>query len=102
MIASLLYPQVKASRANEFMIMNPPTETSVAPDMSVPGVPGADLVVVETDFVLGRSETFLDGPAPGHRRRPPSTTALDHERLHAEVASDVGSAGLGLVSAAPG
>ena len=36
-------------------------------DMSVPGVPGADLVVVETDFVLGRSETFLDGPAcPGH------------------------------------
>jgi hypothetical protein len=31
MIASLLYPQVKASRANEFMIMNPPTETSVAP-----------------------------------------------------------------------
>ena len=36
-------------------------------DMSVPGVPGADLVVVEADFVLGRSETFLDGPAcPGH------------------------------------
>jgi len=28
---------------------------------------------------------------------PSSTTALDHERLHAEVASDVGSAGLGLV-----
>ncbi len=33
---------------------------------------------------------------------PASTTALDHERLQAEVASDVGSAGLGLVSAAPG
>jgi len=33
MIASLLYPQVKASRANEFMIMNPPTETSVAPEI---------------------------------------------------------------------
>ena len=36
-------------------------------DMSVPGVPGADLVVVESDFVLSRSETFFDGPAcPGH------------------------------------
>ena len=36
-------------------------------DMSVPGVPGADLVVVETDFVLAGSEAFLDGPAcPGH------------------------------------
>ena len=33
---------------------------------------------------------------------PTSTTALDHQRLQAEVASDVGSAGLGLVSAAPG
>ena len=33
--------------------------------------------------------------------RAASTTALDHERLQAEVASDVGSAGLGLVSAAP-
>ena len=36
-------------------------------DMSMPGVPGADLVVVESDFVFGRSETFFDGPArPGH------------------------------------
>ena len=35
--------------------------------MSMPGVPGADLVVVESDFVLGGSETFFDGPArPGH------------------------------------
>jgi len=34
MIASLLYPQVKASRANEFMIMSPPTETSVAPELT--------------------------------------------------------------------
>ena len=34
---------------------------------SVPGSQVRDLVVVETDFVLGRSETFLDGPAcPGH------------------------------------
>src|SRR2546430_15267104 len=30
--------------------------------MSVPGVPGADLVVVESDFVLAGSETFFDGP----------------------------------------
>ena len=47
MIASLLYPQVKASRANEFMIMNPPTETSVAPDLGAveilgPGDEGHD------------------------------------------------------------
>ena len=36
-------------------------------DMSMPGVPGADLVVVESDFVFGRSETFFDGPArPGY------------------------------------
>jgi exo-beta-1,3-glucanase (GH17 family) len=31
--------------------------------MSVPGVPGADLVVVESDFVLAGSEAFFDGPA---------------------------------------
>ena len=36
-------------------------------DMSVPGVPGADLVVVESDFVLAGSEAFFDGPAcSGH------------------------------------
>jgi hypothetical protein len=36
-------------------------------DMSMPGVPGADLVVVESDFVFAGSETFFDGPArPGH------------------------------------
>ena len=36
-------------------------------DMSMPGVPGTDLVVVESDFVLAGSETFFDGPArPGH------------------------------------
>ena len=35
-------------------------------DMSVPGVPGADLVVVEADVILGGSEAFLDRPArPG-------------------------------------
>jgi hypothetical protein len=35
--------------------------------MSVPGVPGADLVVVEPGLVLGRSEAFFDGPAcPGY------------------------------------
>ena len=34
--------------------------------MPVPGVPGADLVVVESDFVLPGSEAFLDWPAcPG-------------------------------------
>lgn len=32
-------------------------------DMPVPGVPGADLVVVESGFVFGRSEAFFDGPA---------------------------------------
>ena len=36
-------------------------------DMSMPGVPGADLVVVESDFVFAGSEAFFDGPArPGH------------------------------------
>src|SRR5664280_1033596 len=36
-------------------------------DMSVPGVPGADLVVVESNLILGGSETFFDGPArPRH------------------------------------
>ena len=36
-------------------------------DMSVPGVPGADLVVVETDFILARSEALFDRPArSGH------------------------------------
>lgn len=36
-------------------------------DMSMPGVPGADLVVVESDFVFAGSETFFDGPArPGY------------------------------------
>src|SRR2546421_12297310 len=35
--------------------------------MSVPGVPGAHLIVVESDFVLAGSETFFDGPPrPGH------------------------------------
>ena len=32
-------------------------------DVSVPCVPGADLVVVESDFILSGSETFFDGPA---------------------------------------
>src|SRR6266508_1175642 len=32
-------------------------------DMSVPGVPGADLVVVESDFVFAGAEAFFDGPA---------------------------------------
>ena len=32
-------------------------------DMSVPGVPGTNLVVVESDFVLGGSEALFDGPA---------------------------------------
>ena len=33
----------------------------------MPGVVGADLVVVESDFVFAGSETFFDGPArPGH------------------------------------
>ena len=41
MIASLLHPQVKASRANEFMIINPPTETSVAPTISATYEPSA-------------------------------------------------------------
>ncbi len=36
-------------------------------DMSVPGVPGADLVVVESDFILAGSEALFDGPArSGH------------------------------------
>ena len=36
-------------------------------DMSMPGVPGADLVVVESGFVFAGSETFFDGPArPGY------------------------------------
>ena len=36
-------------------------------DMSVPGVPGADLVIIESEFVLAGSEAFLDGPAcAGH------------------------------------
>src|SRR4051794_11311701 len=36
-------------------------------DMSVPGVPGADLVVVESDFILRGSETFFDRPScSGH------------------------------------
>jgi len=51
MIASLLYPQVKASRANEFMIMNPPTETSVAPD-EVEGVDAADAAVAVPELDL--------------------------------------------------
>ena len=35
--------------------------------MSMPGVVGADLVVIESDFVFAGSETFFDGPArPGH------------------------------------
>jgi hypothetical protein len=32
-------------------------------DMSVPGVPGADLVVVESDFILAGSEALFDRPA---------------------------------------
>jgi hypothetical protein len=32
-------------------------------DMPVPGVPGADLVVIESDFILGGSEALFDGPA---------------------------------------
>ena len=32
-------------------------------DVAVPVVPGAGLVVVETEFVLGRLEAVLDGPA---------------------------------------
>ena len=32
-------------------------------DVSVPGWPGADLIVVESDLVLAGSEAFLDGPA---------------------------------------
>ena len=36
-------------------------------DMSVPGVPGADLIVVESGFILAGSKTFFDGPTcPGH------------------------------------
>jgi hypothetical protein len=36
-------------------------------DMSVPGVPGADLVVVESGLVFAGSEAFFDGPAcPGY------------------------------------
>jgi hypothetical protein len=36
-------------------------------DMSVPCAPGADLVVVESDFVFAGSEAFFDGPArAGH------------------------------------
>jgi hypothetical protein len=31
--------------------------------VAMPGVPGADLVVVEPDFVFAGSEAFLDGPA---------------------------------------
>ena len=31
-------------------------------DMAVPGVPGANLVMIESYFVLGGSETFFDGP----------------------------------------
>jgi hypothetical protein len=30
--------------------------------MPVPGVPSADLVVIEPGLVLGRSEAFFDGP----------------------------------------
>ena len=32
-------------------------------DVAVPGMPEADLVVVEADLVLGRLEALLDGPA---------------------------------------
>ena len=32
-------------------------------DMPVPGVPGADLVVVESDFVFAGPEALFDGPA---------------------------------------
>src|ERR1700704_718205 len=36
-------------------------------DMSVPGVPRAYLIVVESGFILAGSKTFFDGPAcPGH------------------------------------
>src|SRR5512135_2487663 len=35
--------------------------------MSVPGIPGTDLVVVESDLILRGSEAFFDRPArPGH------------------------------------
>src|SRR4051812_17905313 len=33
-------------------------------DVPVPAVPGAGLVVVETELVLGRLEAVLNGPAP--------------------------------------
>lgn len=32
-------------------------------DVTVPAIPGAGFVVVETEFVFGSFETFLDGPA---------------------------------------
>jgi len=32
-------------------------------DMTVPAMPGAGFVVIETEFVLGGFETVLDGPA---------------------------------------
>ena len=33
-------------------------------DVPMPAVPGAGLVVIETEFVFGRLEAVLDGPAP--------------------------------------
>ena len=37
-------------------------------DVPMPAVPGAGLVVVETEFVFGRLEAVLDGPAPAFDR----------------------------------